>query len=162
MHFGKKFPKTEITQLMNTDGSMNEDPEEINKQIHHFYTKLYTQPDSDPQMYNKTIEDFLEKVLYKSLTAEHRDFLNQPLSLQELSDAVSKITPGKAPGPDGFSVNFYKKCWPIIGKYVFEAYLESFQKGELSITQKRGTIRLIPKKKIKIHGGWRIGGQSHY
>jgi hypothetical protein len=36
------------------------------------------------------------------------------LSEEELKAAVFGLPAGKAPGPDGFTSSFYKKCWPVI------------------------------------------------
>uniref|UniRef100_A0A453BYJ9 Reverse transcriptase domain-containing protein n=1 Tax=Aegilops tauschii subsp. strangulata TaxID=200361 RepID=A0A453BYJ9_AEGTS len=40
--------------------------------------------------------------------------LELPFSKQELRDAVTDIHGEKAPGPDGFTGAFYKRCWPTI------------------------------------------------
>lgn len=40
--------------------------------------------------------------------------LDVPFSEQELRDAVTEIHGEKAPGPDGFTGAFYKRCWQVI------------------------------------------------
>jgi hypothetical protein len=40
--------------------------------------------------------------------------LEQAFSELELKDAVFGLPIGKAPGPDGFTAGFYRKCWPLI------------------------------------------------
>ena len=41
---------------------------------------------------------------------------------------------------------FYKRFWEEIGDDVVECINYAFNKGELSICQKRGVITLLPKK----------------
>ena len=64
------------------------------------------------------------------------------LLLQALQDMPSF----KAPGNDGFTVEFYKAYWEEIKDYYFAALEDSLNKGEMGIDQKRGTIILLPKK----------------
>ena len=52
----------------------------------------------------------------------------------------------KTPGTDGFSAEFYKFSWSDLDTEITASFDYAFQKGSLSIGQKRGVISLIPKK----------------
>ena len=56
----------------------------------------------------------------------------------------------KSPGIDGLPTEFYKLIWKDIQDYLYKSYKASFYKGNLSISQQRGIITLIPKKAINI------------
>ena len=64
---------------------------------------------------------------------------------------------GKSPGTDGYNAEFYKFFWKDIGNFVLESLNESFNTGELSITQKQGLITLLPKgnKPRELIKNWR-------
>ena len=48
------------------------------------------------------------------LAADENDILTAPFLEKEVFEAISQMKNNKAPGPDGFPVEFYKKCWHII------------------------------------------------
>ena len=50
------------------------------------------------------------------------------------------------PGNDGLLVEFYKMFWASIGNRPVECFNVSFEKGELSSSQKQAVITLIGKK----------------
>ena len=52
----------------------------------------------------------------------------------------------KSPGTDGITVEFYRYFWNEIRKLVFDSINNAFKDKILSCEQKRGVIRLIPKK----------------
>ena len=52
----------------------------------------------------------------------------------------------KSPGSDGIPAEFYKFFWHDISDHLLESINYSYQPGQFSITQRRGIIRLIPKK----------------
>ena len=52
----------------------------------------------------------------------------------------------KTPGSDGFTIEFYRFFWPAIGLIMVDSFNYAFENGEMSISQKRGIISLIPKK----------------
>ena len=53
---------------------------------------------------------------------------------------------GKSPRSDGLTSEFYKRFWDEAGEDVVKSINNAFDKGELSICQKRGIITLLPKK----------------
>ena len=53
---------------------------------------------------------------------------------------------GKSPGTDGLTSDFYKFFWIDIKHLVLDSLNYAYEKGELSIDQKRGIITLTPKK----------------
>ena len=52
----------------------------------------------------------------------------------------------KSPGTDGLPSEFYKVFWKEIGESLTSALNFSFEIGQLPISQRRGIIKLIPKK----------------
>ena len=47
--------------------------------------------------------------------------LESPWSVDEVWEVIKSMPVDKAPGPDGFSLNFYHKCWEIIKHGVVNA-----------------------------------------
>ena len=52
---------------------------------------------------------------------------------------------GKAPGPDGFSVGFFKGAWSMVGEDFCDAVCIFFQTCYLQLGVNATTITLIPK-----------------
>ena len=52
----------------------------------------------------------------------------------------------KTPGTDGLPAEFYKVFWRDISSILINALNYAYETGQLSITQRRGIIKLIPKK----------------
>ena len=52
----------------------------------------------------------------------------------------------KSPGNDGFTVEFYVTFWPQLGEMLVETLNETYEKRELSNSQKQGGITLLEKE----------------
>ena len=52
----------------------------------------------------------------------------------------------KSPGSDGYPIEFYKMFWNQIGNILVKSLNFSFNNGQLSDSQRRGIISLIPKE----------------
>ena len=48
------------------------------------------------------------------LVAGENNILTAPFPEKEVFEAISQMKNNKAPGLNGFSAEFYKKCWHII------------------------------------------------
>ena len=51
----------------------------------------------------------------------------------------------KSPGSDGFTSEFFKFFWNNLGTFVIRSINYGYKTGQLSITQKLGSINCVPK-----------------
>jgi mannosylglycoprotein endo-beta-mannosidase len=66
-------------------------------------------------------------------------------SENELSEIVKEMKSDMAPGPDGFPVAFFQKCWPLVKHGVLHI-LNDFILGRIDIARiNYGVLSLIPK-----------------
>ena len=56
------------------------------------------------------------------------------------------MDPEKTPGTDDLPAEFYKNFWGEFVSSLISALNFSYDQGTLSVSQKRGIIKLIPKK----------------
>ncbi|MBN3285380.1 YTX2 protein, partial [Polyodon spathula] len=124
--------------------------EDINREAVLFYTQLFSaEPCNEEQI------ALLHQDLPK-LSQEEQRPLEACLTMQELTEAVTQMSPGKAPGIDGLQAEFYKKLWPVIGEDLFRVLQECIREGELPLSCRRAVITLLPKKgDLKELKNWR-------
>jgi hypothetical protein len=48
------------------------------------------------------------------VTPEQNAALTRPITQEEVDQAAKDMPSGKAPGPDGFTTDFFHHCWDII------------------------------------------------
>jgi hypothetical protein len=71
--------------------------------------------------------------------------ISMPFLEEEMELVIKQMPPDKAPGPDGFTGHFLKKCWPII-KQQFLDLVKEFHEGTLNLQNINGSyITLVPK-----------------
>lgn len=68
-------------------------------------------------------------------------------SPEEIKSILFKMPKNKAPGPDGFSAEFYTASWEIVGSDLVTAVREFFTSGRLLKQINATVISLIPKVK---------------
>ena len=100
--------------------------------------------------HNQKIDGFTEGVNIPQLNEEEQESLEKDLTLEELKDALASFADNKSPGEDGFTKEFYQTFFDLIGKDLLNSYNDSLHKGSLSISQKRGSITLIPKGDVNL------------
>jgi len=107
--------------------------------IQHF-KKLYTSQESP--VYE------LASLELKKLTPEMIAKLEEPVTLEEIKDALNSCDISKAPGYDGFNIKCIKHVWPIIGAEVSNFILQFFETGHLPPSINITWVTLIPKKNV--------------
>ena len=68
------------------------------------------------------------------------------LTLKECKTNLDTFSPGKSAGEDGFTDEFYSTFFDLIGNDLVESLNAAYKNGQLSISQRRGVITLIPKE----------------
>jgi len=108
-------------------------------QIETFYKNLYT---SDAIFSDEECDKFIRNLELPKLSDEDRDSLEGQLTYDECKKVLETLQNDKAPGEDGFTVEFYKYFFEQIGNDLLASFNEAHMKGELGISQRRGIITL--------------------
>jgi hypothetical protein len=87
----------------------------------------------------------LDVPLSNDLNEEDKFLLTRPFSLEEIKDAVFSMKHNRAPGPDGFPIEFFQKFWELIKVDLLALFID-FYNGSLDIKRfNYGIIILIAK-----------------
>lgn len=81
----------------------------------------------------------------KLVAREDNYNLNRPVTEEELEEVIIEIHNGKAPGPDGFNVDFFKTCWRIVKHDILEVMEDSRSSKIVLRVLNESFIALIPK-----------------
>ncbi|XP_016192809.1 uncharacterized protein LOC107633722 [Arachis ipaensis] len=113
--------------------------------IREFYKELYRQEESPMVGFR---DGLVERINDEDAMA--LEMLPTP---EEVREAVWDCESSKAPGSDGYNMNFIKKCWGDIGSEFTTAILDFFQSSRLPTDANVTWVALAPKftgaKKIK-------------
>ena len=127
-----------MSKTYNNIGQKTTKPHEVLKIQAEFYKRLYTKDCNVACRLNGKAE--------KQLTEEQKFKLDQPLIMDEITNAVKEMSRNKSPGTSGFQVNIYGMFWSRLKKPLFEAFSHAQVLGILNVSARQGLISLIPKK----------------
>ena len=135
-----------ISQLKINDTDFVTTDRDILSECTAFYTTLYTSKNP-----NRLQSTFFSEVISTSLTDEQQTLCEGALTQKECLEALKKMESDKTPGTDGLPAEFYKVFWKDISSFLISALNYAFDSGCLSVTQRRGVIKLIPKKDAELY-----------
>ncbi|XP_074283509.1 uncharacterized protein LOC141608057 [Silene latifolia] len=81
----------------------------------------------------------------KCCTTDDWTQLNKPISAEEVKACLFSIPKDKSPGPDGYTSQFFKDAWDIVGCEICAAIINFFETGKLLTQINATSITLIPK-----------------
>lgn len=136
--------KKSVNKLKRENGTFTTDATEITNMQAHFYGNLYKERSEKTK---EQIKNYLTQINTPRLRQEDCEGI---LTLEECEEAVKLFEPNQAPGNDGIPADFYRKFWPLFGKIMVEALNCSYQKGELSNSQRQAVITLL-RERIEIY-----------
>ena len=124
---------------------LNSDHEILNEATR-FYQELYTSKTKASQgdAYDNTFFSEDNDCYLNDIEREQCEGL---LTAAECLESLKTMESNKTPGTDGIPADFYKVFWNDIKPFFLASINASFEKGLLSISQRRGLITLIPKKR---------------
>lgn len=132
-----------ISHIRSPLGNTFTNPLDINKCFEDFYTNLYkSESRGDTSLFNS----FYEGLDIPQISSEFKALLDQPISCEEVSHAILSLQNGKAPGPDGFTAEFFKATHNILAGPMIDMLNEALITGLLPISLRQISISLIAKK----------------
>ena len=81
-----------------------------------------------------------------SLPTRREMRLEGEITLKECRDILRTFSSGKSPGDDGFTWELYNYFFDLLGQDLVNSFNYAYKKGEMSVSQRRGVITLVPKE----------------
>ena len=122
----ERIEKNFVHSIYDSNGSEVVSREEIESAHVQFYTSLFSSEPIDDNAQSTLLSE-----VHASLSQLDRDSCEGNISLDELSKSLRTMNTGKAPGPDGLSVEFFIKFWCLLGPYLCQVIRCCFLDGTL-------------------------------
>ncbi|KFK28834.1 hypothetical protein AALP_AA7G055000 [Arabis alpina] len=75
-----------------------------------------------------------------------RELLSKHVSAEKIMSEIAALPLNKTPGPDGFTGEFFRKSWDIVGEDITAAVSEFFTSGRILKQWNSTAVSLIPKR----------------
>jgi len=128
-----------VSEIRSQDKVIN-NFDDIKTEASKYFEDLYTdQP---------VIEDAqLLNLVPNAIKSKDNDALKQVVTLEEIKQVVDNMEDDRAPGPDGFNVNFIKICWEIVKIDLLKMVMKSQRCIKIGGSTNSAFLALIPKEK---------------
>jgi len=130
-----------ILEMRNGNGESVKNHHDISELLSAHFSSIAQEPQINR---GEAIRELL-KAIPKVVTSEQNWALSREITLEEVEEAVRSVPNDKAPGPDGFTINFYKACWNIVKQDVWDVVEDSRRSGTILKSINSTFIALIPK-----------------
>lgn len=90
--------KQMISVLCLNNGEKTTDQSTIYEKFRDFYSTLY----ADDSFLWGDVEDFIGRLNVPTLSSDARNLLEEPVSQEKVTAAITSLQSGKSPAPDGF------------------------------------------------------------
>ncbi len=132
-----------LTQVDTLNGKVDK-VEDISLELHKFFKELYS---CKSQHNFNELNDFHSTLDIPKLCNEEKDFIDKPLTIDEIGRALQKMNNGSSPGLDGLTTSFYKTFWLHLKDILFDSFNHSISLGRLATSQTLGVTSLLHKGK---------------
>ncbi|XP_074305781.1 uncharacterized protein LOC141641002 [Silene latifolia] len=132
--------QNKILAIKDMDGKMASTALEIEEAFIHYYQKLLGACTPVTRVHIPTVRKG------SVVNLDQRNILTAEVTSSEIKEALDTIPPNKAPGPDGFTSQFFKDAYEVVGNDLIEAVQEFFNSGKMLKQVNATTLTLIPKK----------------
>jgi hypothetical protein len=123
---------------LEVEGRVFEDKEDIKVQVEQFYQSLYQE--------SETWRPEADGLDFDSIDPIDREVMERPFDREEVVQVLQNMEGDKAPGPDGFTMAFFQKCWRTVEADVMAFFGEVHEYGKFEKSLNATFISLIPKK----------------
>ena len=140
-----------ISALRDEDGYIVSSPTDLCLSFSSFYSSLFTSSPTDPVAQQELLGN-----VSSTLSPGQALECEGSLTVDECHKALIGMAHRKAPGLDGFPMEFYVKFWSVLGPDLVDVLNSCYRSGSLSLSQRRGIITLTFKKGDRLDArNWR-------
>eukprot|EP00253_Pinus_taeda_P009325 PITA_09325 len=137
-----RLSRNHITEITSTSGQVYKGFSQIQEAaVNHFQNLLSAERNG-----NEEDEAEFLTTIPNLVSEEDNDSLMSPVTEEEITSIVWSMEPDKAPGPDGFTIHFYRICWEIIKIDLFKMIRGVLRKEKVGGGIKSTFLALIPKE----------------
>eukprot|EP00253_Pinus_taeda_P028094 PITA_28094 len=134
--------RNHIAEIKTPEGRVCNSYHQIKAAAENYFRNLYRKENHSN---DEEIVDFMTNIP-KLISYEENAELCRPATEEEITKVVWAMDADKAPGPDGFSVHFYKACWQIIKLDLFKMISRFMEKAKVGGGTNSTYLALIPKE----------------
>ncbi|XP_074315321.1 uncharacterized protein LOC141651512 [Silene latifolia] len=128
-----------VLSIKDIHGSLQTEPDQIEAAFLEYYNDLLGTSKETVSVHYPTVRTG------SLISSHHLPLLVKPVTHDEIKQCIFSIPSSKALGPDGFSSQFFKDSWSIIGTVVCEVIMDFFHTGKLLKQLNATLVTLIPK-----------------
>jgi hypothetical protein len=129
-----------IRTIHDTDGIVQQTSQGILRVFTDYYTRKY----SKIRIQEQAVADLLRCDVPK-IPDEAQTTLDDPITIEELRNAIQAGKPHKAPGPDGLAHELYKTEWTTMKEELLRIMNEMYSESKIDDTQRHRIIFCLPK-----------------
>lgn len=135
---------TYVPTITGEEGEKFTLPKQTAQRFREYYSSLYNLQ-LDP-LTQPGIDSYLASSGMPGLMSVAHQELDVPITLEEVQEAVNGARVGKAPGPDGYTVQYYKHLLPILGPYLVKMYNGMGDRSPFPLESLKALTTVIPKE----------------
>ena len=130
-----------INELKDINSQIISKQDNIKKLAMHHFNQLYSDiGETDPLS-----QVDLLSIIHPSIFEEENKVLEKPITENEIIEAIWTLHPDKSPGPEGFTINFYRVAWDIIKEDLKKILNWTRKKDKIGGATNSTFLDLIPK-----------------
>eukprot|EP00253_Pinus_taeda_P011164 PITA_11164 len=133
--------RNHIFSIKNVEGEWVIEQGGIEKVLVDYHKEILTEPQ---EARGEAIE-YICKEIPRLITNEQNKALMRATTMEEVEEVVMNMKKGKAPGPDGYIIEFYQAGLNFLGQEILEAVEESRMKQKIWTCINSTFLTLIPK-----------------
>eukprot|EP00253_Pinus_taeda_P006641 PITA_06641 len=130
-----------IAFINNSQGNRLEKHEDIEKEFKDYFQEALKEQPGSREVAIKSVTQHVPKII----TDDQNQNLLKQVTMQDVEEAMAQLKDGKAPGPDGFTSNFFHEFWDLISAEVWDLVEESRSMHWVLPSLNSTFIALVPK-----------------
>ena len=130
-----------ITKLIDPQGKELNTQKEMEFVLVQHFQSIAEETIADKSQFIKSFNQHIPKLV----TKEDNYNINKPVTEEQVYEVIKDMNNGKALGPDGFNVDFFKTCWEIVKHDILDVVEDSRKSITVLRVLNESLIALIPK-----------------